>query len=62
MALSHDELHRRARERRWEATEERLQAGTELAVLGEEAASYDLLIEEAAPVIARHVDGGCVVA
>ena len=57
-----DDLHRRAREQRWEATEERMQLGVELAVLGEEAASYDLLVEQAAPAIARHVEGGCVIA
>lgn len=60
--LSHEELHRRALERRWAGTEERLQAGTELAVLGEEVASYDVLVEAAASVLARHVAGGCVIA
>lgn len=61
-SLTHESLHRRALERRWEPTAERLQLGTELALLGEEAASYDLLLEQAAPAIARHADGGCVIA
>ena len=61
-ALAHEELHRRALERRWEPTEDRLQLGAELAVLVEEVANYDVLLEQAASAIARHVDGGCVIA
>ena len=61
-APAHEELHRRALERRWEPTEDRLQLGAELAVLVEEVANYDVLVEQAASAIARHVDGGCVIA
>ena len=58
----HEELHRRAAERRFEATPERTSAAMELTILVEEAQHYDTLLERAAPSIAIHADGACVIA
>ena len=59
---AYEELHRRAADRAFRATEERSFAAAELSILVEEAQNYDTLLERAAPVIARHGDGGCVIA
>lgn len=39
-----------------------MQLAAELTILVEETRNYDTLLEQAAPAIARHVDGGCVIA
>ena len=59
--LSHDDLRRLAKERRFAATEDRMQLTAELAILSDEAEHYDEVCERAAPLFSVHTGGGCVV-
>lgn len=59
--MGQEELRRRASERRYAATEDRLQLAAEIALLVDEAEQYDEVLEDAAPLVAAHIGGGCVI-